>query len=125
MATRMFERRMAELRNTVGRGSFRSLVSSAAAALAVAVTIGVMAWFVLDRGMSVATATAAAIAIVGLAPQVASLAFGVGQLYENALFLEDLSAFRALLPEVLAARSPAPAPERFDMLRLDDVGFVY
>jgi len=125
LARKMFERRMAELWNLVGRGSARSLAGSAAAALAISLTIGVMAWFVIERGMSVATATAAAIAIVGLAPQVASLAFGVGQLYENALFLEDLSAFRALLPEVLAARSPAPAPERFDTLRLDEVGFVY
>ncbi|HSR24682.1 MAG TPA: ABC transporter ATP-binding protein/permease, partial [Candidatus Eisenbacteria bacterium] len=125
MAARMFERRMAELWNMVGRGSARSLVGSAASALAIAVTIGVMAWFVLDRGMSVATATAAAIAIVGLAPQVASLAFSVGQLYESALFLEDLGAFRAELPAILEARPSAPAPERFGTLRLEDVRFTY
>jgi ATP-binding cassette, subfamily B, bacterial len=125
LARSMFERRLAELWHLVGRGSARSLLGSAAAALAISLTIGVMAWFVIARGMSVATATAAAIAIVGLAPQVASLAFGVGQLYESALFLEDLSAFRAMLPEVLASRSPAPAPERFDTLRVNDVGFAY
>jgi len=125
MAARMFERRMAELWNMVGRGSARSLVGSAASALAIALTIAVMAWFVLDRGMSVATATAAAIAIVGLAPAVASIAFAVGQLYESALFLEDLSAFRALLPAILAARPSAPAPERFGTLRLEDVRFTY
>jgi ATP-binding cassette subfamily B protein len=125
LATRMFERRMAELWQLVGRGSARSLAGSAAAALAISLTIGVMAWFVIDHGMSVATATAAAIAIVGLAPQAAGLAFGVGQLYESALFLEDLEAFRALLPEVLAARPTAPAPERFNALRVEDVEFRY
>ena len=125
VARRLFERRMAELWHLVGRGSARSLLGSAMSALAIAVTIGVVAWFVLDRGMSVATATAAAIAIVGLAPQVASLAFAVGQLYESALFLDDLSAFRALLPAIMAARPSAPAPERFTSLRLDDVRFTY
>ena len=125
IARRLFERRMAELWQLTGRGSMRSLGGSAASALTIAVTIGVMAWFVVDRGMSVATATAAAIAIVGMAPQVASLAFAIGQLYESALFLEDLSAFRAMLPAILAARPSAPAPERFETLRLDDVRFTY
>ncbi len=125
LARRMFERRMAELWHLVGRGSARSLLGSAASALAIAGTIAVMVWFVLDYGMSVATATAATIAIVALAPQVASLAFAVGQLYESALFLEDLSAFRALLPAILAARPSAPAPERFGTLRLEDVRFMY
>jgi ATP-binding cassette subfamily B protein len=84
-----------------------------------------MAWFVLDRGMSVATATAAAIAIVGLAPMIGSLAFAVGQIYESALFLEDLSAFRAMLPTILDARPSAPAPERFGTLRVEAVRFTY
>ena len=55
----------------------------------------------------------------------AGLAFSVGQLYESALFLEDLSAFRALLPNVLARRPTAPAPGRFATLRAEDVRFAY
>jgi ATP-binding cassette, subfamily B, bacterial len=125
LARSLFDRRMAELWRMARRGSARSLIGSVASALAVAVTIGVMAWFVLDRGMSVATATAAAIAVVGLAPQLSSLAFAVGQLYENALFLEDLRAFRALLPSVLQARPAAPAPASFETLRVEDVRFTY
>jgi ATP-binding cassette, subfamily B, bacterial len=125
LARSLFERRMAELWHVARRGSARSLLGSLASALAIVVTIGVLAWFLLDRGMSVATATAAAIAVVGLAPQLASVAFSVGQLYENALFLEDLRAFRALLPTILAARPTAPAPQRFGTLRVEDVRFTY
>jgi ATP-binding cassette subfamily B protein len=125
LARRMFARRIAELRQLVTRGSLRSLVGSTAASAAIVLTIAVLLWFVVSRGMSVATATAAAIAIVGLGPQVGGLAFGVGQLYESALFLEDLSAFRQLLPEIIAVRPSAPAPERFRTLRVDNVRFTY
>jgi ATP-binding cassette subfamily B protein len=125
LARRMFERRMEELRRIVRRGSVRSLLSSVAGAAAITATIGVLIWFVLNAGMSLATATAAALAIVGLAPQVASLAFSTSQLYENALFLEDLNSFRALLPKVVAAKPSGPAPAAFGVLRLQDVGFTY
>jgi len=51
--------------------------------------------------------------------------FAGGQLYESALFIEDLDAFLGLLPALKAAQPDAPAPQGFSNIEVKDVHFTY
>jgi ATP-binding cassette subfamily B protein len=75
--------------------------------------------------MTLAAATAAAVAIVQLGGVLTSLAFGASQLYEGSLFLEDHRVFHDLLPEVRRARPAGPAPTGFQTIHVEGVGFTY
>jgi ATP-binding cassette subfamily B protein len=122
---RLFEERVADLRRLAGRGAGRSLLGSAGTAASVGATIGVLFWFVLARGMSFGAASAAAVAIVQLGSMLTGMAVNAGQLYEGSLFLGDHQVFRDRLPSLERALPSGPAPERFDLIRVEDLAFTY
>ena len=63
--------------------------------------------------------------LTGLA-SMRSLLAGLGRLYANSLFVDDLSAFLAIEPQVVSPRAPAVAPSRVASgLRFRDVTFRY
>jgi ATP-binding cassette subfamily B protein len=120
-----FDERMRAMGRLARRGSLRSLAGSVGAAAATAATVAVLLWFVLTGRMTLGAATAAAVAIVQLGGILNGLAFGSAQLYEGSLFLEDHRAFHEMLPEMRRARPSGPAPERFEAIHVDRVGFTY
>jgi ATP-binding cassette subfamily B protein len=125
MNRRLFEARLADMTKMVRRSSVRSLLGSLGGAAAIVGTVAVLLWFVVNGRMSLATATAAAVAIAQLAGMLSTLAFSVGQLYESALFLEDHRAFVEMLPRVRRAQPDGPAPAAFDSIRVEGLTFTY
>jgi ATP-binding cassette, subfamily B, bacterial len=122
---RLFGERIGELRRLVRRGVARSLLGSVAGAASVGLTVGIVLWFVLSDRMSIASAAAAAIAIVQLGGMLTGTAFQIGQLYENALFLNDYQEFRDLLPRMTRARPRGAAPNGFAEITVDSLSFTY
>jgi ATP-binding cassette subfamily B protein len=121
----LFDERMREQTRLAQRGSVRSLLASVGTAAATVATVAVLLWFVLTGRMTLAAATAAAVAIVQLGGTLASMAFAAGQLYEGSLFLEDHRAFHEMLPRVQEARPTGAAPTGFQAIHVEHVGFTY
>jgi len=120
-----FDEKMAGYRDLVRRSIPRTLVAGLAASAAIAGTLAVLIWFVLTGRMPLASATAATVAIVQLAQLLSQLAFGVSQLYESALFLDDHRAFCELLPTIHRTRPSRPAPVDFEEVRVEHLTFAY
>lgn len=120
-----FENKMAAYRDLIRRSIPRTLLAGLAASAAIAGTVGILIWFVLTGRMPLASATAATVAIVQLAQLLSQVAFGVSQLYESALFLDDHRAFCALLPNIQQARPSRQAPADFDKVRVEHLTFTY
>ena len=120
-----FDEKMAAYRKLIRRSIPRTLLASVAASAAIAGTVAILIWFVLTGRMPLAGATAATVAIVQLSQILSQLAFGVSQLYESALFLDDHRAFSELLPKIQQARPSRPAPVDFDEVRVEHLTFAY
>jgi ATP-binding cassette subfamily B protein len=120
-----FEEKQAEFTRLVRRSIPRTLLAGGATAVAIGGTIGLLIWFVLTGRMPLASATAAAVAIVQLAQILSQLAFSVSQIYESSLFLADHRAFCTMLPEIRRLRPGRPAPPGFEEVRLEHVTFAY
>jgi ATP-binding cassette subfamily B protein len=116
---------MAGYRELMRRSIPRTLLAGLAASAAIAGTVAVLIWFVLTGRMPLASATAATVAIVQLAQLLSQVAFGVSQLYESALFLDDHRAFCELLPTIHETRPSRPAPVDFEEVRVEHLSFAY
>ncbi len=88
-------------------------------------TFAALAWLITTGHLGLAEAGAAAAATIGLGGQLQGIAWSAGQLYESALFIEDLDAFLALLPGLKEAVPTAPAPSGFQRIEVRNVHFTY
>ena len=117
---------LADYRNHIRRrlalGGLNALVTTAATSAA----LGVLVWLIVDGHISVASGGAALLAVRLMGGNLQQVFYGVGELFESALFLRDYDEF--------LAREPAPAQDRhrsdaqhpaFTELSLRDVGFRY
>jgi ATP-binding cassette subfamily B protein len=120
-----FEEKMADFRRLIRRSIPRTILAGVAMAAAIGGTVALLIWFVLTGRMQLASATAAAVAIVQLAQILSQLAFALSQLYESSLFLGDHRAFCELLPTIQESRKIGPAPVEFEEIRLEQVTFAY
>ncbi len=115
-----------DLRKHVLRRGLLSLVGQLGSAIVLAGTLFALV-ALIDRGeIGVAEAGAAIVAIRLLASQVQALFRGTQSIFESGLFLDDLDP----VPRprrgrrVEEAEGPEP-PQRFDLLRVEDVTFRY
>jgi len=122
---RLYDERIADLRAMVARRLRLGLVGGLMTSLLAAGAVAVLVWFVTTGRMTVASAAAAAGAVVLLGQRLQALASSAGSLYESALFLEDFTTFVDAMPALDEARPQATAPRGFDELRVDDVSFTY
>ncbi|MDQ6773824.1 MAG: ABC transporter ATP-binding protein/permease [Candidatus Dormibacteraeota bacterium] len=122
---RSFEERMASLGALARRNLIWSILGSLLSAAAVALTIAILVGFVLGGRMSIASASAAAVAIVQVGGLLAGIAYGIATLYESSLFLEDHRVFVELLTRIAPAPRDAPAPAGFEAITVDDITFTY
>lgn len=122
---RLSDERVARLRQHLRHRAGLSFLGSAGSAVASGVTFGVLAWLITSGHIGLAAAGAAAMATFQLGAQLQGIVFAGGQLYESALFIEDLDAFLGLLPALKAARPDAPAPQGFEKIEVKDVDFTY
>jgi ATP-binding cassette subfamily B protein len=107
----------------------QSLAELGAAALALTVTIGALAWMVWQAVQGAITLGVLALFYQALnqgQQLMRSLLDNTAQLYSNSLFLGNLFEFLALKPRVADPVDPLPAPARlYEGIRFDHVSFSY
>jgi ATP-binding cassette subfamily B protein len=109
----------ARLRAGIAAGILTALISGGVLALLI--------WFVADGRASLASAGTAAVALLLLGTQLQSLAFGIGQLYESSLFVQDSTEFLALArastrPRVVGAER---LPAQLGTIAAEEITFAY
>ena len=122
---RLYEEKIADLRAMVRRRLRLGLVGGLMTSLLTAGAVAVLVWFVTSGRMTVASASAAAGAVLVLAQRLQGLASSAGTLYESALFLEDFTTFVDAAPALEEARPDVVPPRTFRRLSVDDVSFTY
>lgn len=122
---RLYDERIADIRTVARRRLVVGLAGGFAASVLTSGTIAVLVWFVTSGRMPVASAGAAAGAVILLGQRLQSLTGGVGSIYESSLFLEDFTTFVEAAPALRAQRPTGAAPAGFDVIRVDDVWFTY
>src|SRR5437879_4664737 len=122
---RLSEDRIVRLRQHLRQRAGLSFIGSAASAPASGVTAAVLVWLITTGPSGLAAAGAAAMASFQLGAQLQGITFSGGQLYESALFIEDLGAFLDLLPAIMAARPATPAPRGFKKIEVREAHFTY
>ncbi len=123
----LYDRRVARLREVMRKRLAVQLAGGVIMAAMMAGTVGLLVWMVSSHRLSLAGAGAAVAALVLLSTQLQGIASGAGQLFESALFVEDFSSFVQSVP-LMARASPAglpSPPERFGVLRAEDITFTY
>jgi ATP-binding cassette subfamily B protein len=114
-----------DLRKHVLRRGLLSLVGQLGSAIVLAGTLIALV-ALIDRGeIGVAEAGAAIVAIRLLASQVQALFRGAQSIFESGLFLDDLSQFLALGEAAVDEDDGLEPPQRFDLVRVEDVRFRY
>ena len=112
----------AHIRRRLLLGGLNALVTTVATSAA----LGILVWLIVDGHVSVASGGAALLAVRLLGGNLQQVFFGVGELFESALFLRDYDEFLTLGPnaeEPRPRRSSCVSP--FTELSLRDVGFRY
>jgi ATP-binding cassette, subfamily B, bacterial len=122
---RLYDERIAELRQLAKRRTGRSLLGSVASSGVTVGTIAMLSWLYVSDRMSLAAAGAAVFGLYQLANQLQGLHMSATSLYEATLFIRDYSSFLTLEPAVEAAEGRTTAPRSFDRLSVDDVSFTY
>ena len=114
-----------DLRTHVLRRGLLSLVGQLGAAVVLGGTLVALV-ALIDRGdIDVAEAGAAIVAIRLLATQVQALFRGAQSIFESGLFLDDLQQFLALGEAAVDEDEGSEPPERFGLVRVEDVRFRY
>ncbi len=114
-----------DLRAHVLRRGLLSLIGQLSAAVVLGGTLIALV-ALIDRGqIGVAEAGAAIVAIRLLATQVQALFRGAQSIFESGLFLDDLRQFLALGEAAVDEDQGREAPERVDVMRVEDVRFRY
>jgi ATP-binding cassette subfamily B protein len=114
-----------DLRAHVLRRGLLSLIGQLGAAIVLGATM-IALIVLIDRGdIGVAEAGAAIVAIRLLASQVQAVFRGAQSIFESGLFLDDLDQFLSLGESAVEEDEGREAPERFDLMRAEDVHFRY
>jgi ATP-binding cassette, subfamily B, bacterial len=122
---RLYDERIAELRQLAKRRTVRSLLGSLTSSAVTVGTIAMLSWLYLSDRMSLAAAGAAVFGLYQLANQLQGLHMSATSLYEATLFIRDYSSFLTLEPSIEAHQGSVRAPKSFDRLTVEDVSFTY
>lgn len=122
---RVYGIRIQAIRRSVGRRLRRALAADAARALAMAGTLLLLLWMLDTDRVSLASAGAAILGLLVLAQRLRTGIKAVGDLYEAALFLDDVAEFMALKPALDASSSKDPPPQEFERLDARNLCFTY
>lgn len=123
----LFENRIRQLRRVVLRSLPGYLASGLTMTLAVIAGMVLLLTLAGSEQITLATASVGIFAVLQYSSALSTVAASVSQIYDSALYLEDFRAFQDMLPTLLAERSKAalPAPQDFDLITMDGVGFRY
>ncbi len=123
----LYEWRIGQLRELMRARLRLGLAGSAAMSLLTAGAVAFLVWLVSSDRISIAGAGAAAGALLLLGGQLQSLAGGAARLFDSSLFIGDFNSFVASMPRMVAHShgGGGTPPERFEVLRAEDVYFTY
>ncbi|HET7486888.1 MAG TPA: ABC transporter ATP-binding protein [Acidimicrobiales bacterium] len=121
----LYDRRVQMFRTSVRQRMRRSLVASLVTSALTAATLAVLVCLLLSGHISVAGAAAAAVAVQQLNGRLGTVVSSANGLYESALFLDDLSSFLTLEPQLERSRPDGPPPPGFETLAVEEVSFTY
>jgi ATP-binding cassette subfamily B protein len=112
----------AHIRRRLALGGLNALVTT----VVTSASLGVLVWLIVSHRIGVASGGAALLAVRLLGGNLQQTFFGVGELFESALFLRDYDEFLAREPRS-SSGSPDPKPKvpAFSDLSLSNVGFRY
>ena len=121
----LFDEEMADLRQLIRGRLRRDVLATLASSAVIAGGVFFILWLHFSQRISLAETVAAAGALLLMLPRMNVLTGAVGQLHENALFVEDLWSFVAVESRQLTPDSPAAMPPTLTTLRVDDLSFSY
>ncbi len=121
----LFDEEMADLRRLIRGRLRRDVLATLASSAVIAGGVVFILWLHFSQRISLAETVAAAGALLLMLPRMNALTGAVGQLHENALFVEDLWSFVAVESRQLTPDSPAAMPATLTALRVDDLTFRY
>jgi ATP-binding cassette, subfamily B, bacterial len=123
---RIFDDKIADLRETVRRRMRYGAISAAITAVVTVAALVLLLAFVQIGRLAVSDAAVAVGAVVIVAGRIRGLIASSGSLYEGALFLRDFTDFVEVGERRRAERHRAAAPPKaFDRIDLESVGFTY
>jgi ATP-binding cassette subfamily B protein len=122
---RLFDEEMADLRKLIRERLRRDVLATLASAAVNGAGIVFILWLHFSERISLAETVAAAGALLLMLPRMNALTGSVGQLHENALFVEDLWSFVAVESRQQTPDSPAAMPATLSEIRVDDLTFRY
>lgn len=120
----LYELRLTELAALVRRRVLISSIGGVASAVVTLGTLVLLVWLIVHGHLSLASAGAAAGAVVLLGGQMHGFGSGSASLYENALYMQDFSTFVKRWPARANEVAPAPLPA-FGRLQVRDICFSY
>jgi ATP-binding cassette subfamily B protein len=123
----LYDWRIGQLRQLMRARMKLGLAGSALMSLLTAGAVAFLVWLVSSHRISLAGAGAAAGALLLLGGQLQGLASGASQLFDSSLFVGDFNSFVESMPKMVAHShgGGGSPPERFKVLRAEDVYFTY
>jgi ATP-binding cassette subfamily B protein len=121
----LYRLRIVDLRRLARERLLVGVLGTAINALLTVATMVLLVWLVSSGRMQLASAGAAAGAIVLLAERMHGLGGSTGSMYENTLYMQDFTRFVDRLPELRRGKPSGPAPSGFATLRAIDLTFTY
>ena len=122
---RLFDEEMADLRRLIRSRLRHDVLATLASSVVIGGSVVFILWLHFSERISLAETIAAAGALLLMLPRMNALTAAVGQLHENALFVEDLWSFVALETRQAKPAAFAAMPVGLGTLRADDVTFRY
>ena len=107
---RLFDEEMADLRKLIRERLRRDVLATLASSAVIAGGVVFILWLHFSQRISLAETVAAAGALLLMLPRMNVLTGAVGQLHENALFVEDLWSFVAVESRQHTPDAPAAMP---------------
>lgn len=120
----LYDLKLTELAALVRRRVLISTLGGAASAGVTLCTLVLLVWLIVHGHLSLASAGAAAGAVVLLGGQMHGFGSGSASMYENALYMQDFANFVQRWPAQSVAAQPDPLPA-FSRLQVRGVCFSY
>jgi ATP-binding cassette subfamily B protein len=121
----LYRIRIADIRRLARDRMLLGIIGTALNAMLTVAALVLLVWMVVKGHLTLASAGAAAGAVILLAQRVHGVGGSSGTMYENTLYMQDFTSFVDRIPELRRTRPTGPAPSGFTVLRAHDLTFTY
>ena len=121
----LYRARIADIRRLARDRMLLGLIGTGLNAVLTVIALSLLVWTVVKGHLSLASAGAAAGAIILLAQRVHGVGGSSGAMYENTLYMQDFTSFVDRIPELRRRRPTGLAPMGFTKIRAKDLTFTY